>query len=169
MKKAIEKIIEKFQENEICFKIDFLSEEWRKKVPADSGWYLIKTNAPINILRNLNNPKGKAHYNIGNRIDKNFTVDNNDLLINQKENNFYVVYNGHAKNLKARAREHYRGHNKTACLSLKQYKEIHEYDWYFCFLSISSLDKNYKADKLLRLAVEQAWRSKFGWPILCKG
>ena len=121
------------------------------------------------MLKSLNSPKGSAHYNIGNRMKYTFTTENQDLLIKQENSEKYVVYNGHAGNLKARAREHDRGHEKTACLALRQYKELHDYEWYFCYLAVSSLDDNYQNDKILRKAVEQGWRTKYGWPILCKG
>ena len=77
------------------------------------------------------------------------------------------VYSGEAKNLKARAREHMSGHSKTACLALSNYGSLRAYIWRFYFSPCPSFEDPNES-KLLRTLGEQAWRSKHGWPILCR-
>lgn len=167
MKNHIKEILINFQNKKECVKMNFKNDEWRKDIPGEPGWYVIKTDTPVEVFGLLVEPqKGIYHYNLKKRCINN---NKHKFIICQDENKKYVVYNGHAKNLKARAREHDRGHNKTACLALRKYQDLIKYNWYFYYLPISALDISLQDSKLLRIAVEQAWRAEFGWPILCEG
>jgi hypothetical protein len=90
------------------------------------------------------------------------------MAISQVNGDEYVVYSGEAKNLKARAREHERGHAKTYCLAISEYETLLKYRWTFCYVALSTCRYVQHDDKLLRLAIEQAWRTVHGWPILCR-
>ena len=174
MNKAIQNIVNEIDDKLKCVEINLKDGEWREEIPNEPGWYLIKTNTPIDQLEKLKRPPGfEAHTNIPETIGKTLMLEKAGIAIVQSNDEDYVVYNGEADKLKNRAREHVRGHAKTYCLGLSNYREeLSEYRWVFCFVAASNCEnipKNIShEDKLLRLAVEQAWRAKHGWPILCK-
>jgi len=164
MKNVITEIDQKFE----CLQINFENASWRKSIPLEAGWYLIKTDTPINVLRSVGPPRHNAHINIPETINDTSRLQDAGIAITQSGNEDYVVYNGEAKNLKARAREHEDGHAKTYCLGLSNYESLRGYRWTFCYVAVSSCKVLSNRNKLLRLAVEQGWRAKNGWPILCK-
>ncbi|OGP63882.1 MAG: hypothetical protein A3K22_03205 [Deltaproteobacteria bacterium RBG_16_42_7] len=168
---CIEEIDGKFDQKNNMVQIDFSNQDWLKEIDSKTGWYFIKTNAPEEELCAVPKPVYKAHINIPGTIEGNRLLLDLDIAIKQSNKNNYVVYNGEATSLKARAREHVFGHPKTYCLGLSKYEKLHRFSWTFHFIAISDLDclKKIKDDnKLLRIAVEQGWRAKNGWPILCK-
>lgn len=164
--RTIEEIDQKFK----CVTINFKDNAWRDNIPAKAGWYLIKTNAPIAILKSVGEPKPeyKAHINIPSTIKETSILQETGIAITQSANEEYIIYNGEANNLKVRAREHLRGHHKTYCLGLSNYDTLYRYKWTFCYVTESEIKSDISDDKLFRLAVEQAWRAKNGWPILCR-
>ena len=164
MKSIIDEIDQKFKR----LQINFENDSWRKSIPSEAGWYLIKTNTPIAVLKSVGPPKYKAHINIPETINNTSVLQDFSIAIVQSDDEDYVVYNGETKNLKARAREHERGHPKTYCLGLSNYETLRSYEWTFCYVVVSSCKPIPNGDKLLRLAVEQGWRAKNGWPILCR-
>ena len=164
-KKFINNILKQIKTESICKSIDFEDGSWRKDIPSEPGWYFFKTNTPIKVLKSMNKPAGINHYNISAKIsNKNYLLKNDILVITQSNNELYFVYNGETINLKARAREHYDGHDKTYCLALKQYEKLKNYDWQFHYLPVSNT--GYQDHKVLRKSVEQGWRVNNGWPIL---
>ena len=53
-------------------------------------------------------------------------------------------------------------------LFIYNYEALHRYVWKFHFALCPILeDEDPNASKLVRTIGEQAWRSKYGWPILC--
>ena len=148
--------------------IKFGDETWRKDIPSAPGWYMIKTDAPIEALSGVRPPLGehKAHINIPETIRETSALLDMGIAISPKGD--YVVYSGETHDLKARAREHERGHGKTNCLGLSNYEDLRRYKWTFCYVALSNVGVLSSDNKLLRTAVEQAWRTKYGWPILCK-
>jgi len=168
MHDTIQHILNTFNKSNICTEIDYFNSNWHSKIPSLPGWYIIKTNTPISVLKSLNKPDGESHYNIPVRIEEIKKLYPPELVINQKHDEVYVIYNGHSKNLKSRAREHYDGHSKTACLALKQYPTLWDYKWYFCYFPVKALGLDYADHEILRKFIEQAWRARNGWPILCK-
>jgi len=167
MNKMLKDIIDEIDHKFKCLQINFEDVSWRKDIPSEAGWYLIKTNTPIAMLKSVELPIG-AHINIPETINNNSRLQDSGIAIIQSLNEDYVVYNGEAENLKARAREHECGHPKTYCLGLSNYKTLRRYKWTFCYVTVSSCKVLPDMDKLLRLAVEQGWRAKNGWPILCR-
>jgi len=170
MSEATQRIIDEINQKFKCLHMDFENDSWRKGIPAEPGWYLIKTNIPITVLKSVGPPKPeyKDHIDIPETINNTSMLHDSGIAIMQSDNEDYVVYNGEAKNLKARAREHERGHPKTYCLGLSKYETLHTYKWIFCYVAVSNCKIFPNDDKLLRLAIEQGWRAKNGWPILCR-
>ncbi len=170
MNKIMQSIIDEIAQKFKCLEINFEDNSWRKSIPSRAGWYLIKTNTPIAKLKSVGLPKPnhKAHIKIPEAINDTSMLQESGITIMQSDCEDYVVYNGEAKNLKARAREHERGHPKTYCLGLSNYGTLRSYKWIFCYVPVSDCEGLPNADKLLRLAVEQGWRAKNGWPILCR-
>ena len=161
--KAILNIIESGMSSAL---MSFNNDEWRMRVPSTPGWYFIETNTPPEEFKNVGPPKGQRHYDIPKKVSQSLEMNEYDFCILPSNNQYYFVYSGEAKNLKARAKEHMSGHPNTGCLALSNYKSLHAYTWKFYF----ALCPNYKdpnETKLLRTIGEQAWRSKYGWPILC--
>ena len=169
--KSIEQIVDEVDQNLRQVEITFDDATWRELIPSKSGWYLIKTNASIDKLMKCQKPiKNIAHTNIPETIVETYGLQKAGIAIMQSGNEEYVIYNGEADNLKARAREHLQGHSKTFCLGLSNYQNIiGQFKWVFCYVSASDCKTvQNKADKILRNAIEQAWRVKHGWPILCR-
>lgn len=168
MNKTLEDIISEIDQKFKCLQIDFGDASWRGDIPSEAGWYLIKTDTPIAVLKSIESPQYKAHINIPQTIDSNSILRDLGIAIVPSDAEGYVVYNGEAANLKARAREHENGHPKTYCLGLSGYEILRIYKWTFCYVTMSSCKGLPNTDKALRLAVEQVWRVKNGWPILCR-
>jgi hypothetical protein len=166
--KELEGIIDEVDQKFKCIQIDFEDASWRRDIPSEPGWYLIKTNTPISVLASVEPPQYKAHINIPNTLSNSSLLIDIGIAITQSDNEDYVVYNGETENLKSRAREHEGGHPKTNCLGLSNYESLRSYRWIFCYVAISSCSLPRNRDKLLRLSVEQGWRVKNGWPILCR-
>jgi len=168
MNQVLNTLLDEIDHKLRCVEINFEDRSWRENIPSESGWYLVKTNTPIDVLRSIEQPKYEAHINIPDTIQAMSGLRALGITIEQSVNNGYVVYNGEAKNLKARAREHECGHEKTYCLGLGDYEVLRGYKWTFCYVAASWCKTLPPEDKALRLAVEQGWRAKHGWPILCK-
>jgi hypothetical protein len=167
MNSSLDNIIAQVDDNFNCISIDFNDSPW-STIPAKPGWYVITTNMPIELLKTLNPPQHKAHINIPRVVESASSLYTLNIAIRQSGKEHYVVYNGEASNLKARAREHIRGHAKTYCLCLSEYEIVRQYEWRFCYATASSCCRElHITSKALRLAVEQGWRAKHGWPILC--
>jgi hypothetical protein len=164
---VIERILNEIDLKIKYVQINFNDKTWRKNVPSEPGWYWIKTDTPIEVLRRVKAPQKerKAHINIPETINETFGLQG--IATTQRGNDNYVVYNGEASNLKARAREHERGHAKTYCLGLSNYETLSNKRWILGYVAASSC-KVSPNNKLLRVAMEQAWRTINGWPILCK-
>lgn len=168
MNESITKLISEVDSRFMCLHIDFKDSSWRDSIPSEPGWYLIKTNTPAIVLESVSPPKHEAHIDIPGTIRMVHTLLSLGIAISQTSGNEYVVYNGEAKNLKARAREHECGHAKTYCLAISEYESLLKYHWTFCHVAVSTCRNIRGDDKLIRIAVEQAWRTVHGWPILCR-
>ena len=168
MNKVMNSIIDEIDQKLKCLQINFEDNSWRKSIPAKAGCYLIKTNTPIAVLKSVGPPKYKHHINILAAINDTSILQGSSIAIVQSDDDDYIVYNGEAKNLKSRAREHECGHPKTYCLGLSNYETLRSYKWTFCYVAVSRCKAISNGGKLLRLSVEQGWRAKNGWPILCR-
>lgn len=150
--------------------------EWWNHIPACAGWYRIMTDAPFSELSTLPiPPKGSKHYNIPACISDAARALSIHMIIEpSKPGELYTVYSGEHQNLKCRAREHFCGHEGTACLALSQYSTVIDgrFRWVFAYtpfcegMSGSGLAE--EDDKVLRVIIEQQWRAARGWPVLCR-
>ena len=167
-------------ENEWNSKL-FLEQWWRKKLGKDyekykSGWYwftLNMTNKEIYDIKNPGNLPIKA-CNFRLTAHKNVKIFSNYLI---NKNN--IIYNGHDNNIKKRIRAHYALNNdKTSALGIKKYP-LSKKSWKISIFSEPTFDEKISEQdkqriitlmhsKIGRGAVESAWRTKYGWPILCK-
>ena len=163
----LERILDQIDQNLECVQIDFGSEAWRRSIPSKPGWYLVRTNTPLHSLKAIRRAH-KAHADFHLIIDCTSALQRHGMAILQSDNEDYVIYNGQAANLKARAREHQCGHPKTYCLALSDHRSLRSYRWSFCYVPTSGLRGAVDSDPLFRVAVEQGWRSRHGWPVLCR-
>lgn len=159
-------LLKSIERNIKILKIDFQDESWRDNLPSGPGWYFIETNTPPEKFKEVGKPKGERHYNIPEKAKASLFLKQVLKCILPSKNSFYFVYSGEAKNLKARAREHVKGHDKTGCLALKNYPLLHKYEWKFHY-SPCLFGNDPNDSKLVRIFGEQMWRAKYGWPILC--
>jgi len=143
---------------------------WWDSIPSTPGWYLIETNTPLSVMEQLPAPpRGGILYNIPERLNfSKFLRQSHLAIIPSAPGASFVIYSGEHGNLKSRAREHTHGHHKTGCLCLSQYDSLYNYSWSFSYLSCDSALSGCQGDKALRALVEQKWRGKYGWPLLCK-
>lgn len=152
--------------------------DWKSYGP---GWYWFSVSmnyADLHaVLRPATLPQNGC--DIGAISHMQVGVFGEDLLCQPDENGSVVVYNGHEKNVSARVRSHFTLQNhRTGALGLKHFPLSHR-AWTVRLFSapcLSDLDDEGKAQMQLlmnsrsgRCAVESAWRSTFGWPVLCKG
>ena len=159
-------LLESIERNIRILKMNFQDESWRDPLPSGPGWYFIETNTPPEKFKKDGDPKGERHYHIPGKAKASLSLEQVGGCILPSENSFYFVYSGEAKNLKARAREHVSGHDKTGCLELRNYPLLYKYEWNFHF-SPCFFCNNSNESKLIRIFGEQLWRAKYGWPILC--
>jgi hypothetical protein len=148
--------------------ISLEEDTWRKDIPSRPGWYFFKTDTPIEILKKVGPPPIEGrHYHLPEKITTSLTLREYQLCIEPKtRGQSYIVYSGEAKNLSARAREHFSGHPKTGCLALTNYPVLAKYKWWFRYAECQ-FGNNPNDSKLIRTYGEQLWRAKYGWPILC--
>jgi len=168
MNEVFRAIVDEIDHKSTCLQMRFEDSSWRSDISSEPGWYLIKTNTPVKVLQSVGVPKHEAHTNIPRTIAMAEVLLRSGAVIMQTGSKDYVVYNGEALDLKARAREHESGHAKTYCLALSEYELLRNYRWAFCYVAVSECRTISKDDKLLRQAIEQAWRAIHGWPILCR-
>jgi hypothetical protein len=162
-------------------KIGAQDEPWYllEGIPSEPGWYLIETNAPLEIFNKQHMPQCDYITKTG----KSASVKHYDLV---SRSSVYsevlvelfagpIVYSGIASSLRDRAREHTRANWGTAALSLDNYPDLanSRYQWWFRYSTFSGFwsgpEINTKQrDIVLRLG-EQIWRAHNGWPILCSG
>lgn len=134
-------------------------------VPRQPGLYLIFTDTPKDELKKHGKRNDRMHYNLKSKIEASENIPN-DLIINQKNDELYCVYNGHHYNLRQRLSEHFNGSKGTGCLALFEIEELREFKWTFKYLLLSKTE-NYIDSKVYRTLLEQQIRVKLGWPILC--
>lgn len=159
-------VLELIERNQKLLTIDLCDDSWRLAVPSSPGWYFFETNTPPNVFNEIGSPIGERHYNIPQKAKDSFKLTEFGAIILPEDSDFYFVYSGEAKNLKARAREHLAGHSKTGCLALANYPILFDFGWKFHF-SVCDFGDAPNDSKLLRIYGEQLWRAKYGWPILC--
>ncbi len=134
-------------------------------IPRKPGIYQISTNASKEVLSQFGPRDDKNHYNLNKKITESDKLPNG-LKILQKGNEKYVVYTGHSYNLRQRFREHFQGSKGTGCLAVFQLERLRAFNWFFSLNQLGGIE-NYYDCKLYRTFLEQKYRAKIGWPILC--
>ena len=146
------------------------------------GWYWFSLNDDFDTLKNTVTPATlptKA-CDFGEQSSNNIELFNNELT--HKKSKLAIVYNGHESDVLSRIRSHFfLNNNSTGALGINSYPEFSSKQWSVnIFLrqhleGLNHIDQRtkdiitkYCNSKTGRVAIEQAWRSKYGWPILCK-
>lgn len=158
------------------FETNNLMEAYEGSSP---GWYWFICNMSYQEIHDLQRPNSlptsgcdfglTAHENI--ETFGEYRLCNNDTC-------GPVIYNGHEGNVIGRIRTHFNLNNgRTGALGIKHYP-LSSQTWIarvFTTNLISNIPQQEQADirrlignKTGRCAVESAWRTNHGWPVLCK-
>lgn len=157
-----------------CAQINLDDKDWHRKaqVPAESGWYFIRSNAPLSLLweqelwsttyvtKQKQETKPVRNYNLAER-SRRYAPDLSSYW------NTTEVYSGMASNLMSRAREHTFPDPGTGGVALSRYPALKEFEWTFGYLTLGRFMSDASCNDMLLHLGEQIWRSKHGWPILC--
>lgn len=161
-------LVQQIEDASQVIDISMRQSDWIKTIPRSPGWYVLATDAPLDILGGLVHPATSIRqYRIGERVKRAESIRALGLLLEGENGSIVPVYNGHARNLNARAREHWNGHPKTGCLALAQYESLSAHRWEFRYTEITALRSKPEDSATLRTIGEQLWRATHGWPILC--
>ncbi len=168
---------------------DFFKKQWfdgtangDKYFSTSPGWYWIGCDVSfqelqkMEVLREKNLPKGACK--IKELAIANYNTFGEEYLCKLDESESRIIYNGHQGNVISRIRQHFTLNNEnTGALGLKYYP-MFEKKWvirYFGKPHIERLPMRIQEDveniistQSGRIAIENAWRAKHGWPILCK-
>lgn len=154
--------------------INFANRSWHTSthVPSKPGWYYIETDTPLEVLarqslwsRQYKKKRTGVLANVKN-YDLQARCSRFDPALAEYWNT-RLVYSGLASNLQSRAREHTFADPGTGGLALEKYPELHEFNWYFHFITLEGFMAKCPNQDVLLLLGEQVWRSQNGWPILC--
>lgn len=154
----------------------WVKDEAKKSFKNVEGWYWIKTNLSFDHLSKLRSEnqreKGSIFY---------VTAQNNFKIFDRELINKTYFYNGHAKNIVSRLRNHFHLKNdKTGALGINAYPILKNHSIIVRFFTIDMISKlkfsekekriieNLIKENIGRTAVENAWRADNGFPILCK-
>jgi hypothetical protein len=153
------------------------------------GWYWIATDTPFEDLAGAfpelpnqeRRPKGTEKYRaIADRVSES-QRDLGKYISKAKVRGLRVVYNGHEGWVRGRLGGHYYTANvSTGALRISQHPSLHgANNWVarmFTEDMISLLPAKLRStasklveSKLGRTVVELEWRSRYGWPIFCRG
>lgn len=168
------------------------NENWRNDVftslwftnlkqpkPNAPGLYWFLTDSDITkIERPISLPDRGCDFDITTR--NNLHTFPITLLSGNNSNGLKVVYNGHENNVMSRVRQHFSlSNNNTGAIGINHYNLSYK-NWilkYFTINDIGNLEidkfaqnviRNLLNSKTGRTALENAWRVKNGWPLLCK-
>lgn len=142
------------------------------------GIYFIKTNFSNNELSEYGKTKENKHYDYEDRISKNRKKINVNFIPQVDNEGFIIVYNGENKNIRNRIQSHFNSYSGNACLAINE-RNTHgktnlvvNNRWKFAYLHLSDIKKlkdllNKTGNKEIRIILENAWRYKKGWPVLC--
>lgn len=146
-----------------------------------AGWYWFELEMPLDDLQALECPVDLTNggCDFGATAKANVTLLGDDLC--QRKAQLSVVYNGHEKNVFSRVRAHFAVDNpRTGALGINRYP-LHSNRWHVSAYVMKHLEYDEgltASDKVKihrlcssktgRVAVEQMWRTIYGWPVLCK-
>ena len=170
----MQKLAEHLYSYASCVLIGLDDPSWhtRAQVPPEPGWYYIRTNCPVEVLKQQHlwaQTYTLARSGQGARV-KNYDLAARAQRFDKDLANYWntaEVYSGMASNLRARAREHTFADPGTAGLALSKYAALHCYEWTFGFITLKRLHPNVSCQEMILRLGEQLWRAKYGWPLLC--
>jgi len=168
---------------------DFFKKDWFKQtnnnnkyITQSPGWYWIGCNVSFEELQktevSFNETLPKSGCKIKALSKANYKTFGEQYLCKLDDFESRIIYNGHQGNILTRIRQHFTLNNEnTGALGLKYYPMSGK-NWtirYFGKPHIKRLPKGLQSDvgsiiskQSGRIAIENAWRAKNGWPILCK-
>lgn len=158
------------------FEDNLYSTFWPGQSP---GWYWLSVDLTYSELHSLTRPSTlpNSGCDFGLLTHQNTDTFGSHLLCKHSENRV-VIYNGHEGNVASRIRTHFNlNNNSTGALGIRHYplsNKIWKVNFFSRFqiakLPTASRDLVEKLinDKSGRTAIENAWRMKNGWPVLCK-
>jgi hypothetical protein len=132
------------------------------------GLYFIRTSFKKEELEKIVGTDDDKHYNFQERIKKN-NLKIKLSLVPSIIDNKHIVYNGEAENVRQRILAHFNGYKGNACLAIGKREVLAKKDnWEYAYISLDDYEI-YKdnSKKEIRLFLENAWRYRNGWPILC--
>ncbi|MCM3291869.1 hypothetical protein M3661_17250 [Paenibacillus sp. MER 180] len=152
---------------------------WQKGGASGLYWFMIKDKTVQNLIK-VKTPVElpKKGTNIVETSKDNLKIFRENLC-NSDENGLLVIYNGHEKNVFTRIRSHFALNNDlTTAIGFRTYN-LSQYDLRVrIFHHKFEMDDLKETDKEVvrrlletkrgRVAIEQYWRTIYGWPILCK-
>lgn len=155
--------------------------EW---IPGNTrpGWYWFLVEINPGEFKDLVTPErlpAKA-CNIPALSKSNEELFDGELA--HRKSQVSVIYNGHEANVFGRIRSHFSLNNEaTGALGINSYSALSTKRWsvgVFCEQHLQHLKhiddekieiiKKFCDSKTGRSSIEQAWRSIYGWPILCR-
>ncbi|EGR0395110.1 hypothetical protein FHO69_22750 [Vibrio vulnificus] len=165
--------------DENTFKKEWVDEQvpglWCNK----EGLYWFSANLEPTLLLGLERPNSlpTTGCDFGYQANKNASLLKGNLC---SDNGLPIIYNGHRSQVMSRLRSHFMISDGTGALGITEY-DLSQYSWSaFVFHidmidSISELDDIQKSyirslmrDETGRAAIESAWRTLYGWPVMCK-
>lgn len=165
---------------------NFLKKKWFDDYPGiyvskSPGWYWIGCKVEHEELLHLNLIKkgalAKGACEIPSVAKDNIKTFGSNLC-RKDEEGCQIIYNGHQGSVLSRLRQHFVLKNQnTGAIGLNYYP-LSNREWTISFFTEKHIDglsleiqgkvSNLIKSKSGRVAIENAWRAKFGWPILCK-
>lgn len=156
------------------------SDNKDKYITQSPGWYWIGCDISFSELMDLNCPQGlptKA-CELGKLSKENYKTFGEDYLCKVDDKSYNIIYNGHENRIIPRLRIHFTlKNNHTGALGLRHY-DLSRKNWKIRFFGKPHIDRlkdniqeevySMIEEKPGRIAIENAWRAKYGWPILCK-
>jgi hypothetical protein len=147
--------------------------------PNSNGLYWFLTDTDLTIFeRPITLPKNGCDYSLV--ANYNINTFTSSLLSPVNKEGLIVVYNGHESNVMNRVRAHFSlSNHRTGALGIKHYNNSDK-NWILRYFTIKDIDcleideiqqeviLNLLKSKTGRVALENAWRIKNGWPKLCK-
>ena len=147
----------------------------------EEGLYWFQVNKSVEQIKSIVTPQSFPEKGV--RF-ADIASTNEELLesyLCHNKSKIPVIYNGEAKSVFSRIRDHFSlNNNTTSALAISQYSLSND-SWKVSVYHIGMLRENQylsdtdkiRIEKLLksktgRLALENSWRTIFGWPILCE-
>lgn len=127
------------------------------------GFYWIYTKQDISRLKKAPASSNSAHVNIGELAAVHEGLPN---VIPQIDSEYWCVYNGKGKSLKARiVAEFSNTEGPTGTLALTRCFSEDVFKIRYLICDTKQFEHSYKATEM---HFERVWRLTFGWPVLCR-